>query len=143
MAAPGEAARILGAVEDELVALQVVSRKQQRLLRKEQKVLERGGYPPAPVLPETAARLLELHAQARGLRAELGRARRAAEAEMEEAASFVEVCGAQLVAAVSGGGEAAAQEPREGGPAQAPGRTGEQPPGLIPAEASGGPKKTE
>ena len=129
MAAPGEAARILGAVEDELVALQVVSRKQQRLLRKEQKVLERGGYPPAPVLPETAARLLALQAQAQGLRAELRRARRAAEAEMEEAAGFVESCGAQLVAAVSGEGEAAAQGPPEGAPVPAPGGAEEQSPG--------------
>jgi len=129
MAGLGEAERILGAVEDELVALQVVSRKQQRLLRKEQKVLERGGYPPAPVLPETAARLLALQAQAQGLRAELRRARRAAEAEMEEAAGFVESCGAQLVAAVSGGGEAAAQGPPEGAPAPAPGGTEEQSPG--------------
>ena len=129
MAAPGEAARILGAVEDELVALQVVSRKQQRLLRKEQKVLERGGYLPAPVLPETAARLLALQAQAQGLRAELRRARRAAEAEMEEAAGFVESCGAQLVAAVSGEGEAAAQGPPEGAPVPASGGTEEQSPG--------------
>ena len=102
MAARGEAARILGAVEDELVALQVVSRKQQRLLRKEQKVLERGGYPRAPALPETAARLQALRAETRVLRAELGRARGAAEAEMAGAARFVEDCGAQLLAAVKG-----------------------------------------
>ena len=127
--AAGEAARVLGAVEDELVALQVASRKQQRLLRKEQKVLGRGGYPPAPVLPETAARLAALRAQARGLRAELGRARRAAEAEMAGAAGFVESCGARLVAAVSGGGgqppkdrqEGPPLRPREGQPGSSPG----------------------
>jgi len=114
--AAGEAARVLGAVEDELVALQVASRKQQRLLRKEQKVLGRGGYPPAPVLPETAARLAALRAQARGLRAELGRARRAAEAEMAGAAGFVESCGARLVAAVSGGGGQPPKDRQEGPP---------------------------
>ena len=98
------------------MALQVASRKQQRLLRKEQKVLGRGGYPPAPVLPETAARLAALRAQARGLRAELGRARRAAEAEMAGAAGFVESCGARLVAAVSGGGGQPPKDRQEGPP---------------------------
>jgi len=140
--AAGEAARVLGAVEDELVALQVASRKQQRLLRKEQKVLGRGGYPPAPVLPETAARLAALRAQARGLRAELGRARRAAEAEMAGAAGFVESCGARLVAAVSGGGGAAARAP-PGGPAPpAPGGPAGEFSRLSPAAAPGAPRAT-
>ena len=140
--AAGEAARVLGAVEDELVALQVASRKQQRLLRKEQKVLGRGGYPPAPVLPETAARLAALRAQARGLRAELGRARRAAEAEMAGAAGFVESCGARLVAAVSGGGGAAARGP-PGGPAPpAPGGPAGEFSRLSPAAAPGAPRAT-
>ena len=139
--AAGEAARVLGAVEDELVALQVASRKQQRLLRKEQKVLGRGGYPPAPVLPETAARLAALRAQARGLRAELGRARRAAEAEMAGAAGFVESCGARLVAAVSGGGAAARAPP--GGPAPpAPGGPAGEFSRLSPAAAPGAPRAT-
>ena len=140
--AAGEAARVLGAVEDELVALQVASRKQQRLLRKEQKVLGRGGYPPAPVLPETAARLAALRAQARGLRAELGRARRAAEAEMAGAAGFVESCGARLVAAVSGRGGAAARAP-PGGPAPpAPGGPAGEFSRLSPAAAPGAPRAT-
>ena len=140
--AAGEAARVLGAVEDELVALQVASRKQQRLLRKEQKVLGRGGYPPAPVLPETAARLAALRAQARGLRAELGRARRAAEAEMAGAAGFVESCGARLVAAVSGRGGAAARGP-PGGPAPpAPGGPAGEFSRLSPAAAPGAPRAT-
>ena len=140
--AAGEAARVLGAVEDELVALQVASRKQQRLLRKEQKVLGRGGYPPAPVLPETAARLAALRAQARGLRAELGRARRAAEAEMAGAAGFVESCGARLVAAVSGGGGAAPRGP-PGGPAPpAPGGPAGEFSRLSPAAAPGAPRAT-
>jgi len=90
----------LMAVEEELVSLQIVNKKQLKLLKKEQKVLAKGGFPLTPLHPYVKDKFCHFYTEVKAAKAEVTELKRAAAASMEDFRQFMKLCKSQLLLAV-------------------------------------------